>query len=392
MPAKVQTGLDTLERSWPGFLAKVRVGLLMHPASVNRNFVPASDIFSRSRKFRLTALFGPQHGIYSQTQDNMIEWKGFRDRNSGVPVYSLYGKTRIPTLNMLKDLDAMVIDLQDIGARYYTYIWTMALVMQACQASAKAVVVLDRPNPIGGHLIEGNVLKPEYASFVGMHQLPVRHGMTIGEIACYLRDHFYQDLVLHVIPMKGWKRTMWFDTTKLPWVFPSPNMPHISSAIVYPGMCLLEGTNMSEGRGTTRPFEVFGSPFMLPDKVVKRLRDFRLPGVFFRPIFFLPTFQKYAGKLCGGVQLHVTDREKFRPLKTAVAVLKAIKDLYPNYFSWKKPPYEYEKKLLPIDILAGTDRLRIDIEEGTDLKTMARRWDHELREFDKKIRRKYLLY
>lgn len=389
---RIKTGLDLIEKKWPKALLNADIGLLVHPASVNSFFEHSSDIFLKSKKFRLKALFGPQHGVRGETQDNMIEWKGFRDLKTNIPVYSLYGKNRKPTGNMLKKFDVFVVDLQDVGARYYTFIWTLALVMEACEKSNKIVVVLDRPNPIGGDIIEGTVLQPEYASFVGLHTLPVRHGMSIGEIAGYLRESFYPSLDLHVIPMKGWERKMWFDETSLPWVLPSPNMPTLDTAIVYPGMCLLEGTNLSEGRGTTRPFEIFGAPFINPDILLKMLREKKLPGVVFRPIYFMPAFQKHAGRLCGGAQIHVTDRKKFKPFKTAVAILKSVYDLYPNHFFWKKPPYEYEEKILPIDILAGTDRLRKDIAKGADLEIMEEWWNEDLSGFDKTIRRKHLLY
>ncbi len=392
MPIKIRTGLDLIEKSWPKHLKNTRVGFLVHPASVNSRLEHASSISLNSRKFKLKAFFGPQHGIRGETQDNMTEWYGYRDKKTGLLVHSLYGKTRKPDQRMLKGIDVMVVDLQDIGARYYTYVWTLALVMEACQDLKKAVVVLDRPNPIGGHIIEGPVLKPEYASFVGLHRLPVRHGMTIGEIASYLNEVFYPDLDLYVFPVKDWKRKMWFDNTGLPWVPPSPNIPSVNTATVYPGTCLLEGTNLSEGRGTTRPFEMFGAPFIDPDNLIKMLKEFRLPGVIFRPLFFIPTFHKYSGLLCRGAHIHIIDREKFKPFKTAVSILKALNDLYPDEFSWRSPPYEYEDILLPIDILAGTDRLRKDIENGTDLKKMEAWWNDDLIEFDKKIRRKYLLY
>lgn len=346
----------------------------------------------KSRKFKLSALYGPQHGIRGETQDNMVEWEGFHDQATGIPVFSLYGETRKPKQIMLNNQDVIVVDLQDVGARYYTFIWTVALVMEACQEAKKTVVVLDRPNPISGSIIEGPVLDPEYASFVGLHRLPARHGMTIGEIAWYLQDQFYPHVMLYVIKMKHWKRKMWFDETGLPWVYPSPNMPLLDTAMVYPGMCLLEGTNLSEGRGTTRPFEIFGAPFIDPHKLTKRLDGFRLPGVFFRPMYFLPTFQKHSGKLCGGAQIHVQDRKKFKPWKTAIALLKAVHELYPDDFAWKNPPYEYEERLLPIDILSGTDRVRREIEGGAGLEKMEKWWNTELRDFNKNVRKKYLLY
>jgi len=387
----VLTGLDRLEKAWPKELKGLRVGLLVHPASVNRKLEHSLNVFLKSKKFRLKALFGPQHGIRGETQDNMVEWEGFRDPQTGLPVYSLYGHKRKPEPKMLKDIDVLAIDLQDIGSRYYTFIWTMELCMQACLECNKSVVVLDRPNPLGGLAIEGTVLDMSYASFVGLRPLPIRHTMTIGEIASHLKNEFYPSLDLHIIKMQGWKRNMWFDQTKLPWVMPSPNMPTLDTAIVYPGMCLLEGTNLSEGRGTTRPFEIFGAPFIEPDILIKRLKDFKLSGVFFRPMSFRPTFQKHAGKLCGGAQIHVIDRNKFKPFKTGVVILKAVSDLYPEQFRWKEPPYEYETQKMPIDILAGTDRLRRDIEKGENIKNMESWWSSETKVFEK-IRKKYLLY
>ena len=392
MPSKVHTGIDNLEKAWPKTLKAANIGLLVHPASINSRYIHSSEVFFKTKKCRLSALFGPQHGINGETQDNMIEWEGSRDPITGLPVYSLYGKNRKPLPEMLKNTDAIVIDMQDVGARYYTFIWTMALVMEACQEHNKVVVVLDRPNPISGEMTEGPVLKSQFASFVGLHSLPVRHGMTMAEIALYLKDLYYPKLALYIIPMEGWERQMWFDDTGLPWVLPSPNMPTLETAAVYPGMCLLEATNLSEGRGTTRPFEIFGAPFIKPDILVKRLAGIRLPGVIFRPLNFLPTFQKHAGRLCGGCQIHVTNRKKFKPFKSAAAILQFINELYPKDFSWNKPPYEYEEKLLPIDILAGTDRFRKDIEQGTDLDTMETWWKRELSEFDRKIRQKYLIY
>ncbi len=390
MPVKI--GLELFEKKWPARFKGAGVGLLVHPASVNKRFEHAVDMFLRSKKCRLTALFGPQHGIRGETQDNMVEWEGFTDKKTTLPVFSLYGATRKPKPSMLRDVDVMVIDLQDVGSRYYTFIWTMELCMEACQEMGKPVVVLDRPNPIGGEDIEGTVLDTLYSSFVGKRPLPVRHGMTIGEIGYYLKHEFYTALDFEVILMQGWKRKMWFDETARPWVMPSPNMPTIETAAVYPGMCLLEGTSLSEGRGTTRPFEIFGSPFIEPDDLVKRLVDFSLPGVVFRPLYFQPAFQKYEGKLCGGAQIHVTNRQRFKPFKTGVVILKAVYDLYPDRFQWKKPPYEYEEEKVPIDILAGTDRLREEIERGENLERMEAWWNEECLHFHKTVRRRFLMY
>lgn len=389
---RVLSGLDRLLSGWPRRLRGVRAGLLVHPASINKRFEHAIDIALRSKGFEVRALFGPQHGIRGETQDNMIEWEGFRDKRTGLPVYSLYGEVRKPTPEMLKEMDVLIIDLQDVGSRYYTFIWTMELCLQACYEENKAVVILDRPNPLSGTLIEGPVLREVHASFVGLRPLPVRHGMTIGEMGIYLRDRFYPSLFLHVITMKNWQRRMWFDDSGLPWVMPSPNMPTLDTAMVYPGQCLLEGTNISEGRGTTRPFEIFGAPFIDPDVLIKRLKDFRLSGVIFRPLYFQPTFHKYAGMLCGGAQIHVTDRQRFMPFKTGVAIIKAIRELYPEEFRWKEPPYEYETRRLPIDILTGSEGVRKGIEDGENLDSMEEWWQEECNRFDREVRRGFLIY
>jgi uncharacterized protein YbbC (DUF1343 family) len=388
----VRVGLDLFGKNWPQKLKGTRVGLLVHPASVNRKLEHAANLFIKSKQLDLQALFGPQHGIRGETQDNMVEWKGFRDAHTKLPIFSLYGHTRKPEPSMLKDIDVMVIDMQNVGSRYYTFIWTMELCMQACLEMNKSVVVLDRPNPIGGHITEGPVLDTTYASFVGLRPLPVRHGMTIGEIGNYLRNEFYPSLDFHVIPMQGWKRKIWFNDTGLPWVMPSPNMPTLDTAAVYPGTCLLEGTNLSEGRGTTRPFEIFGAPFIDPEILVSHLNQFRLPSVMFRPMYFQPSFQKHAGKLCGGAQIHVLNAEKFKPFKTGVAILKTIYDLYPEHFEWKQAPYEYETEKLPIDILAGSDRLRNYIEHGEQLDRMEDWWQEQCLQFNKLFRKRYLMY
>jgi uncharacterized protein YbbC (DUF1343 family) len=254
---------------------------------------------------------------------------------------------------MLHDLDLLLIDLQDVGARYYTFVWTMYLAMRACERENIRVVVLDRPNPINGVTVEGPTLNPDYHSFVGMHPIPVRHGKTIGELAAQFRSECFPSCALTVLPMKNWERVMWFDQTGLPWVTPSPNMPTLGTATVYPGMCLLEGTNVSEGRGTTRPFEIFGAPWIDAEKLCRELNGLKLSGTHFRETFFQPTFHKFSGQLCGGAQLHVTDRDAFHPFETGVEVIRGIRRMYANHFQWKSPPYEYEYKRLPIEVLLG---------------------------------------
>ncbi len=388
----VHIGIERIEEAWPRRLDGAEIGLLVHPASVNRNYEHAIHLLFNSNKCKIKTLFGPQHGIRGETQDNMIEWEGFRDKTTGLQVHSLYGENRKPTREMLKDIDAMVIDLQDIGSRYYTFVWTMALCMEGCSETGKSVVIADRPNPLGGNLTEGPLLQRDYSSFVGLRPLPVRHGMTMGELALWFQNRFYNNLDLHVIHMEGWKRSMWFDETSLPWVLPSPNMPTPDTATVYPGMCLLEATNISEGRGTTRPFEIFGAPFIDPDPLINVLKEHNLPGVVFRPLYFQPTFQKHAGELCGGAQIHITDREKFKPFKTGVAILKSIHDIYTGEFSWNQPPYEYEEEKLPIDILSGSQRLRLDIENGKSIEHMESWWQKECAAFSGDTRKTSLLY
>ena len=352
---RVQLPLEFLAELWPKKFHGARIGALLHPASVSSQFEHASRIFERhnGNLFRFTALFGPQHGFLGQTQDDMVEWQSYEHPRLRIPVYSLYGKDREPAAEMLESLDVLLVDLQDVGSRYYTFIWTLYLCMRGCEKRGIAIVVLDRPNPINGVTTEGPVLDPNYESFVGMHSIPVRHGRTIGELAQQFRDEAFPHCELSVLPMKNWERAMWFDQTGLAWVMPSPNMPTLDTATVYPGMCLLEATNISEGRGTTRPFEIFGAPFIDAEKLSTELNRLKLRGVFFRENYFQPTFHKFAGELCGGAQIHVVDRERFQPFRVGVEIIKHIRNAYPEHFQWKQPPYEYEWKRLPIEMLIG---------------------------------------
>lgn len=378
--SQVMTGLDNIQATGFTPVAGQRLGLLVHPASVDRRLRHAVGIFHGAAGADLRCLFGPQHGLRGETQDNMVEWEGFTDPATGLPIHSLYGQTRRPTAEMLAGIDTLVIDLQDVGARYYTFIWTMLHCLEACAQAGKRVVVLDRPNPIGD-LREGPVLDPAFRSFVGLAPLPIRHGLTTGELAFWFRHHFDLDVELEVVWTTGWRRHQWLDTTGLPWVMPSPNLPTLDSVCVYPGFCLLEGTELSEGRGTTRPFEICGAPHVDPDALVCRLSDWDLPGVAMRPLYFAPTFQKHTGQLCGGLQLHVTDRQMFRPVLTATAVLLTVHQLWPEEFNWKQPPYEYEAQKLPIDILAGGNGFRRDIEAGRSPWDMQESWQAELHGF-----------
>ncbi len=374
---RVMTGLDRLVEE--GFLSLrgQKLGLVVHPASRDGRLKRGWCLAHASVNADVRALFGPQHGFLGQTQDNMIEWEGFTDRTTGLPVHSLYGEVRQPTPAMLADVDTLVVDLQDVGARYYTFIWTLYLCMEACAALGKRLVVLDRPNPLGGQAVEGNVLDPQFTSFVGLAPIPMRHGLTIGELALFFRHWRSWDLDLDVVWMKGWRRAMDFEATGLPWVLPSPNMPTVETAFVYPGGCLLEGTNISEGRGTTRPFEIFGAPWIDPDTLVGLLRDWGLPGLRWRPLVFEPTFHKHAGEACGGVQVHVTDRRTFDPVLAYSAAIAAIRELWPGRFAWKQPPYEYERTKLPIDILAGGTVWREMVEAGQSPWMMKAVWDEQ---------------
>ena len=348
--------VDRLARLWPDRLRNRRVGAVLHAASMTSHLEPTLAVLeslSSSGQIELTALFGPQHGFETTTQDNMIEWTGYRHPRLDIPIHSLYGKHREPTGEMLEGIDVLFIDLMDIGARYYTFIWTMFLCMKAAEERGISVVVADRPNPINGIDVEGRPQEEDHLSFVGLYPLPIRHGKTIGELARQFQAECYPGVDLEVLPMENWNRDQFHDETGLPWVMPSPNMPTIDTAIVYPGMCLLEGTNVSEGRGTTRPFELFGAPWIDGEALTAELNSLALPGVLFRAASFEPGFQKYAGEICRGAQFHVTDRRTFHPVATTLTILKLLREKHPSDFAWKQPPYEYEFNKLPIEILCG---------------------------------------
>ena len=386
----VKVGLDCLLES--GRLSGRRVGLVCNPASVDGILRHAADRLASSPQVRLEALFGPQHGFRSDVQDNMVETRHGHDEVRRVPVHSLYSDTREPTADMLRDLDLLVIDLQDVGSRIYTFVYTMANCLKAAARHGVPVIVCDRPNPIGGMVVEGPVLARGFESFVGQYPVPMRHGLTIGELAQIFNHEFGVGATLDVVAMEGWRREMYFDATGLPWVMPSPNMPTLDTAIVYPGTVLLEGTNVSEGRGTTRPFELVGAPWVVEsERFADAMNRLELPGVFFRPVMFEPTFQKHAHERCGGCQIHVLDRERFRSVETGVALLAAFRAADPSRFRWRDPPYEYEHTRLPIDILAGSSQLREQIERGLTARVIAASWEDGVRDFVA-IRAKYLLY
>jgi len=374
-----------------GVLRGLRVGVVCNPASIDGGVRHIVDRLAAADGVTLAAIFGPQHGFRADLQDNMIESPHAEDARRRVPVYSLYSETREPTAEMLRGLDAIVVDLQDVGTRVYTFVYTMANCLRAAARHGVKIIVCDRPNPIGGDEVEGPVLDPAYASFVGQFAIPLRHGLTIGELARLFNDQFGIGAALEVVPMTGWRRSMYWDETALPWVLPSPNMPTLDTAIVYPGMVLFEGTLLSEGRGTTRPFEIVGAPWVDGERLAESMNGQALPGVRFRPVVFEPTFQKHARETCGGCQVHVTDRRAFRPVLTAVTLLAAFRRQSPERFAWRQPPYEYEHEKMPIDILYGSDALRTMIDAGTPGKEIAAGWGADVRRFED-VRARCLLY
>jgi uncharacterized protein YbbC (DUF1343 family) len=386
----VETGLHVLAHHRAGLLRGRRFALLSHQASVDGRLEHAISLLRKAPGARLAALMAPEHGLWGAPQDH-IRISAEVDPLTGLPVHSLYGTRRTPTSEMLRGLDALVVDLQDVGARYYTFVWTMVLTMQACAAAGVRVIVLDRPNPLGGLLTEGNWPDPRFASFVGLYPLPIRHGMTIGELAGYLDTTHGFGCDLTVVPMRGWRRHMLWEDTGLPWVAPSPNMPTPDTARVYPGGCLIEGTNLSEGRGTTRPFELVGAPFLDAHEYAKALTRLGLPGVRFRPARFRPTFHKWARRLCGGVQVHVTDVARFRPFLTGLGLIAAARALAPGGFAWRQPPYEFEHRRRPFDILCGTDTIRRALERGRPLAALEKQWRRPLATWIR-ARRRFLLY
>jgi len=384
----VVTGLTRLLASRR--LEGLRVGLVCNPASVDATLAHASDLLLHAPGITLAALFGPQHGFRADLQDNMIESPHAADAKRRVPVYSLYSETREPTAEMLRGLDVLVVDLQDVGARIYTFVYTMANCLRAAARHKVPVVVCDRPNPIGGAAVEGPMLEPGFESFVGLFPIPMRHGMSIGELAVLFNTHFGIGADLQIAQMEGWTRKMYFDETGLPWVMPSPNMPTLDTAIVYPGAVLFEGTQLSEGRGTTRPFELLGAPWIDAERFSAELNALDLAGVHFRPVIFEPTFHKHAREACGGCQIHVTDRQAFLPVLASVAVMAAFHRANPGRFAWRQPPYEYEHDKMPIDILAGSPALREHIEGGTGAREIAASWEASVAAFDA-VRRACLL-
>ena len=387
----IKLGIERLLTEEIDLLRGARVGLICNQASVDHSFRHAADLFHAHPDINLVALFGPQHGIRGDVQDNMVETAHGIDGTTGLPIHSLYSETREPTGDMLRGIDVLVFDLQDVGCRIYTFIYTLANCMRAAKRLGKKVIACDRPNPIGGTQVEGNVLDPHFASFVGQFPIPTRHGMTAAELGSLFNETFGIACDYQTMPMTGWSREYWYGDTDGPWVLPSPNMPTVDSATVFPGTVHLEGTQMSEGRGTTRPFEIIGAPYIRPAQFADTLNSLDLLGVYFRACVFVPTFQKHHGTACGGVQIHVTDRDAFQPVMTGIAIVKSAFDLYPDKFHWKEPPYEYVYDRNPFDVISGTSRLRELIEGGASLSEIKSSWEPELSGFIAE-RKRFLLY
>jgi uncharacterized protein YbbC (DUF1343 family) len=378
---RAHIGLERLLADPPPWLAGQRLGLLCNPASVGPGFRHARQLVDQRFPGRLRVLFSPQHGFHAEKQDNMIESGDLVDPLLGLPVFSLYGATRVPTREMFADLDVLVVDLQDVGTRVYTFVTTLSYCMETARDCGKRVLVLDRPNPVGGDCVEGGLLRPEWASFVGRYPLPMRHGLTVAELARLFNGRFGIGCELEVVPMSGWTRRMRFPETGLPWVAPSPNLPTPDSALVYPGQVLWEGTNVSEGRGTTQPFELFGAPYLDVAAVAGDLPPDLLEGAVLRPVAFEPTAGKWQGRCCRGFQIHVTDPHRLRPYRLTLGLLRAIVRRHPGEFAWRPPPYEYEFEKLPIDLLLGDADLRRRLEALEPIAELERSWATERDEF-----------
>lgn len=380
----VKTGLEVLAREGSRLLAGKRVGLVTNHTGLDSRLKSTIDILAESSEVELTAIFGPEHGVRGETQAGE-KVASVVDEKTGLPVYSLYGDTTRPTPEMLAGLDALVYDIQDVGVRFYTYVSTMAYAMQAAAAGGIEFFVLDRPNPLGGLVTEGPVLRKEFASFVGVYPIPVRYGMTVGELAGLLNAEFGIGARLRVIRMEGWRRGMWFDDTGLPWVKPSPNIPTLASATVYPGTCFIEGfATVSEGRGTDRPFEWVGAPWIDGPALARRLNELRLPGVRFGARELTPAFSKNAGRVCGGVEMNVTDRAVFRPVAAGLHLVAAILDMYTEDATWAHGGSHFDR-------LMGTDRVRALLQEGVEASEIIASWEADLEAFQK-VREGYLLY
>ncbi|MCL2521451.1 MAG: DUF1343 domain-containing protein [Erysipelotrichales bacterium] len=380
--SKVVLGIERISEFESLFKGK-RVGLITNPSGIDSNYVASADIIAE--KATLKALFAPEHGVRGDIQAG-VKLDSYKDPKTGVIVHSLYGNTRRPTKEMFEDLDIIAYDIHDAGARFYTYPFTMAYCMEAAKEYNKEFVVFDRPNPVGGEKVEGNILDMNFRSFIGYYPITQRYGLTIGEMAKLFNEEYGIGCKLTVVPMKGWQRSMDFEDTGLPWVFLSPNLPTNDSSYAFLATCIFEGTNISEGRGTTKPFQIVGAPFINPELLAEKLNELKLPGVHFRSLYFTPTFSKHQNALCGGVEMYVLDRKKFEPVRTGWNMLYMIRKLYPKEFEVNKPYVEGKPCML--DYNTGSDYMKNDIYTIKELEVILSK---ESKEFDQ-IRKKYLLY
>jgi len=388
---KILTGLENLISNPRQWICDERIGLLCNPASVNRHLTHTRRLVDIAFPGQLRALYSPQHGFFAEKQDNMVESGNLLDPDLNVPVFSLYGETRIPNAAMFEPIDVLLVDLQDVGTRVYTFIYTLSYCLEAARDYNIKVVILDRPNPINGIAVEGNCLAADCASFVGRYPIPMRHALTIAELAGLFNTYFEIGCDLQVAPMKGWKRNMFFGDTGLPWVAPSPNLPTPASTQVYPGQVLWEGTNVSEGRGTTQPFELVGAPFIDVPNILATLEAADIPGAVFRPAVFEPTSNKWQQTACNGFQIHVTDPHRYRPFATTLRLLQAVILHHADQFEWQPPPYEYEFDRMPIDLIIGDRTIRKRLEKLEPLEEIEASWQGELDQF-KKISKEFQLY
>ncbi|MFZ4450472.1 exo-beta-N-acetylmuramidase NamZ family protein [Salibacterium aidingense] len=382
-----QLGVEVLLDEQKDLIEEKRVGLITNPTGVDKELNSIVDRLHNDPDVNLTSLYGPEHGVRGNAQaGDYIEY--YIDETTGLPVYSLYGQTRKPTPEMLEDVDVLLFDIQDVGTRFYTYIYTMAYAMEAAQENDIEFMVLDRPNPLSGTKVEGPVLDPDYASFVGNYPIPLRHGMTVGELAELFNKEFDIGADLTVVEMDGWKRNMYYDDTPLEFVLPSPNMPTFDTAMVYPGAALIEGTNLSEGRGTTKPFELIGAPYVNSTEFAAELNDLHLPGVSFRAASFTPSFSKHSGTLSNGVQIHIDHKQSFHPVETGLHIVKTLHDMYPEDFAFRA---ENSEGVSFFDNLIGNGWIREAIENGESVESIKAKWESELEEF-KDVRENYLVY
>ncbi len=388
---QIITGLEQFITGNNTLKPNEHIGLLANPASVDSSFTHAENLIQKVFPDQLTALFSPQHGFYAEKQDNMIESDHIKDSGSGIPAYSLYHQERKPSSEMMTSIDTLIVDIQDVGTRVYTFIYTLSYCMEAAAEYGKKVIVLDRPNPVGGNHVEGNCLSTDFSSFVGRYPIPMRHGLTIGEIALLFNRYFNIGCDLEVVPMLGWERFMYFHETGLPWVLPSPNLPTPESSYVYPGQVVFEGTNISEARGTTMPFEFFGAPFMNTRTFLKHLPSECLRGIHLRTVRFEPTSNKWQGTPCNGFQIHITDLQSYQPYLSSIGFLQACIASCDGRFEWKQPPYEYEYEKLPIDLILGSKSVRQRIENLESINDIEKSWLDELNHF-KKLKKDYHLY